>query len=326
MPNMGMLELQEETVSEQTFRAVCFDLDGTLLPMDIDEFMRAYFERIAGYMEAHGMDQAAFLSALKAGTKAMAANHDGRTNEAAFWSAFFPAFEQVTNAALTEDERQQVRALADAFYDEDFGHIGDGFEANPLAAHVIRVLSEKGYPLVLATMPMFPRRAVEHRLAWAGVDPDAFVRITSYENSTSVKPKQTYFAEVLASLGVAGSDVCMVGNNTMEDFAFLDLGVEGFLVTDWLLNPIDVDIQQMRHGTFAELDAWASELPVCTHPAEDIKAGVIPETETVSALERNAVVPIDLEDAERKAQAVAQAVAGDHAPGAARDLRIAEEG
>ncbi len=318
------IQLQEGPVAERALRAVCFDLDGTLLPMDIDEFMSAYFHRIAAYVADHGVDQAAFMSALKKGTQAMAANHDGQTNEAAFWAVFHPAFEEASGSPLSEEERQRMRELADAFYAEDFGHIGDGFTANPAAARVVRTLQEKGYPLVLATMPMFPRPAVEHRLAWAGVDPKAFARITSYENSTSVKPKQTYFAEVLAAVGVPGDQVCMVGNNTMEDFAFLDLGVEGFLVTDWLLNPIDVDIQQMRHGTFADLEAWAEALPVCADPASDIRSGAIPPEESAAALEDNAVVPIDLDAAERRAAAVAQAVAGDHGPGAASALKVDE--
>ena len=30
----------------RAYRAICFDLDGTLLPMDIDEFMNAYFSRL----------------------------------------------------------------------------------------------------------------------------------------------------------------------------------------------------------------------------------------------------------------------------------------
>ena len=30
-------------MEKRTFRAVFFDLDGTLLPMDVDVFMKSYF-------------------------------------------------------------------------------------------------------------------------------------------------------------------------------------------------------------------------------------------------------------------------------------------
>ena len=37
-------------------RAVCFDLDGTLLPLDIDEFCKYYFGMLAKKMTAHGYE------------------------------------------------------------------------------------------------------------------------------------------------------------------------------------------------------------------------------------------------------------------------------
>ncbi len=310
------------TDTPRAYRAICFDLDGTLLPMDIDEFMSAYFKRIAAFMGARGYDAQAFMAALKAGTQAMASHADGRTNETVFWEECFPVYEAAAGTVLDEGARRQMHALADEFYDQDFPHIGDRFTPNPDAARVVGALAEKGYPLVLATMPMFPRRAVEHRLAWAGVDPAAFARITSYENATSVKPRQDYFAEVLAAIGVPGAEVLMVGNNTMEDFAVLDLGVDGYLVTDCLLDPISFDLAQIRHGSLAEFAAWAEALPACADPAEGIRTDVIPAAETAAALAENAVVPIDLADAERKAALVADAVTGAHAPGAASALRV----
>ncbi len=303
------------------YRAICFDLDGTLLPMDIDEFMSAYFKRIAGFMAAHGAEPHAFMAALKAGTQEMAKHADGRTNEQAFWDTFFPVYEETTGIALTEEARADMRALSREFYETDFPHIGDVFEADPASARAVDALVEKDYPLVLATMPMFPRRAVEHRLAWAGVDPAKFARITCYENATSVKPRQTYFSEVLAAIGVPGSEVLMVGNNTMEDMAVLDLGVEGYLVTDWLLDPVSFDLSTIKHGSLEEFAAWAEALPACAHPAQGIRTDVISQEESLRVLEDNAVVPIDLEEAARKAALVADAVTGEHAPGDAASLR-----
>lgn len=251
--------------NEREYRAICFDLDGTLLPMDLDEFMGSYFELIGAYAAARGLDSQRFMEALKKGTYAMASHDDGHLNKDVFWAVFAQAY-GVEGAALAE-----VRAVADEFYEDEFGRIGEGFVGNPDVPRAIDALVRKGYPLVLTTMPMFPLRAVRHRLDWAGVDPAVFARITTYENSTSVKPKQAYYAENLAAMGLSGEDVLMVGNNTVEDLAFCELGADAYLVTDCLLDPVGLDLSTIRHGSFAQFADWVETLPDCGNPAGGIK-------------------------------------------------------
>lgn len=245
------------SIKEGDFSVVFFDLDGTLLPMELDDFMSTYFSRIAAYMAAHGLDPELFMHALKAGTAKMQSHSLDQTNEEAFWGEFFDVYGV---AADDVAERARMREIADAFYEEDFGHVGDGVVANPAAGRVVRKLADKGYRLALTTMPMFPRRAVEHRLAWAGVDPELFERITTYENSHSVKPKTDYYAENLEALGVEGDEVLMIGNNTLEDMSILELGANGYLVTDFLLDPIGFDMDSVRCGTMDDLEAWVDSI------------------------------------------------------------------
>lgn len=252
---------------EQTpYRAVFFDLDGTLLPMDLDEFMQSYFSSLASYVAANGIDPAMFTAGLKNGIKAMAAHEDGRLNAEAYWEAFFEAVDR---------DALDWTPLINRFYEHDFGKIGEGVTPNPDAARAIKTLIEKGYPLVLATMPMFPLRAVQWRLTWAGIDPNVFSRITNFENSTSVKPKLAYFAENLRAAGLEGADVLMVGNNTVEDLACLDLGMDAFLVTDHLLDPVEFDLSTVKHGSMAEFALWVEALPPCENPAQSIVAGPV---------------------------------------------------
>lgn len=303
--------------NERTYRAVCFDLDGTLLPMDIDEFMSAYFQRIAAYMVAHGLDGERFMQGLKAGTKAMAMHTDDVANKEAFWREFFSVY-----GITDEAERRELRQLADEFYDRDFPHIGDGFEGNPAAGRVVTRLCEKGYPVLLTTMPMFPRRAVEHRLHWAGVDPSLFERITTYENSKAVKPRLTYYAENLAALGVAGSEVLMVGNNTMEDLAFLDLGADGYLVTDWLLDPVSYDLHAVKHGSMEDFEAWVETLPPCADPVRAVESGLIDGELTMRTLDENVLVRMDGAAIDAQAEAIADAVAGESDAGTPGTMRI----
>ena len=76
------------TETPRAYRAICFDLDGTLLPMDLGAFMQSYFEALYDFMTVRGIDGGAFLEALKRGTRAMATHDDGSTNEEAFWGEF----------------------------------------------------------------------------------------------------------------------------------------------------------------------------------------------------------------------------------------------
>ncbi|WP_242369400.1 HAD family hydrolase [Adlercreutzia muris] len=256
------------TDTPRAYRAICFDLDGTLLPMDLDAFMRRYFEAVYDFVAARGLDAGAFLDALKAGTRVMLTHDDGRTNAEAYWETFRQLMGESTDVDWT--------ALMTAFYTGPFTELGAAVTPDPDAARALATLKEKGYPLVLTTMPMFPPEAVQARLAWAGIDPALFDRMTTYDNSTSVKPKGTYYAENLEALGVQGEEVLMVGNNTVEDLAFTELGADAYLVTDWLLDPTGgFDLEAVRHGSMADFAQWAQELPACERPATAIEAGAV---------------------------------------------------
>ena len=67
---------------------VFFDLDGTLLPMDLDEFQRAYMGGLAKKMAPHGYDPKVLLKGISLGIVAMVGNTGHRTNEEVFWEAF----------------------------------------------------------------------------------------------------------------------------------------------------------------------------------------------------------------------------------------------
>lgn len=259
------LELQNEPPA-RSYRAVFFDLDGTLLPMELDDFLGSYFKAITQFVDAHQLDAEAFSAGLKAGIGAMASHDDERTNYEVYWEEFF---------RRADPHAADWNELLTGFYEHDFGKVGADVVPDPNAARAIRTLRAKGYPLVLATMPMFPLRAVQWRLSWAGVDPDDFSRLTSYENSTSVKPKRAYCAENVAACGLKGDEVLMVGNNTVEDLSFRKLGADAFLVTDHLLDPVGYDLSTVRHGSMADFADWVESLPVCENPARDIDPGVV---------------------------------------------------
>ena len=55
-------------------KAIFFDLDGTLLPMDQDLFVKDYLHRLAAYMAQHGYDPKAVAETVMEGVAAMVKN------------------------------------------------------------------------------------------------------------------------------------------------------------------------------------------------------------------------------------------------------------
>ena len=56
----------------RSYTTVFFDLDGTLLPMDTDVFMKRYFKALGAFAAENGLDSDMCLGAVMAGVKAMA--------------------------------------------------------------------------------------------------------------------------------------------------------------------------------------------------------------------------------------------------------------
>lgn len=237
----------------RTYKAIFFDLDGTLLSLDMDTFLKGYFGAVQKFTSERGYDGEHFMSALFAGTKAMT-DTEGGFNSERFWSTFL---------SLQEGSREEIEALLEEFYATEFNAIGSSVVVDPCSAQILETLKKKGYPLYLTTMPLFPRIAVEARLKWAGCSPEVFDRITTYDNSTSTKPNLAYYQENVDEIGLNPEDILMVGNNTLEDLVAMDLGLDAYLVTNDILDPISFDIETVKHGTREDFLKFVQALPEC---------------------------------------------------------------
>jgi len=227
-----------------------FDLDGTLLPMDLDVFVNAYMKRLAVWMAPYGYDPKQLVAAVWAGTAAMVKNDGSRTNEAAFWECFC--------SMLGEAARQDEPKL-DAFYRQDFDNVRSVCGFDPRAAQTVAAARDMGYRVVLATNPIFPAIATQKRMAWAGLTPDMFDLVTTYENSRFAKPSDGYYLDIAAQLNAKPKDCLMVGNDVTEDMAAARVGMDVFLLTDHLINKAGEDISRYPHGSFEELQAFLKE-------------------------------------------------------------------
>ena len=230
---------------------VLFDLDGTLLPMDQDEFVHDYFHRLVKKVAPLGYEPKALIDTVWAGTAAMVKNDGARTNEEAFWRVF---------AARYGEERLRDRPAFDAFYRTDFQQTAQVCGRNDAARATVNALKAMGLRVALATNPIFPQTATYSRVRWAGLEPEMFEYITTYENSTHSKPNPAYYADLLSTLGLRVEECLMVGNDVGEDMVAETLGMRVFLLTDCLINPHGEDISRWPHGGFDDLLAHARAL------------------------------------------------------------------
>lgn len=223
---------------------VLFDLDGTLLPMDMEEFTAGYFGLLTQKLAPRGYDPKKLIDAVWAGTAAMVKNDGRRTNEEVFWARF---------AQIFGEESLKDMPLFEEFYGNEFQQAKKFCGFNPKAAQVVRQIRASGRRVVLATNPIFPAVATRSRLSWVGLESADFELITTYENSRFCKPNVNYYREVLDKLDMRGSECLMVGNDMTEDTAAAQLGMEVFLITDCLINKEGRDVNAWPHGGFDEL-------------------------------------------------------------------------
>ena len=225
-------------------KAVLFDLDGTLLPMDQEVFVKDYLKRMAAFLAPHGYDPERFVKALWAGIGAMMKNDRKAKNEDVFWRVF--------NQVLERDARRDS-ALFDEFYRGEFQKSRESCGFQPAAAPAVREIRAMGYRVILATNPLFPAIATQSRIRWAGLEPEDFELITTYENARFCKPNPEYYREILGKLNLDASDCLMVGNDVTEDMIAEKLGMRVFLLTDCLINRSGADISRYQRGSFPEL-------------------------------------------------------------------------
>ena len=230
---------------------VLFDLDGTLLPMDQDVFVKDYFGRIAAKVAPAGYDPKQLIDTIWRGTAAMVKNDGSKTNEEAFWNYAVSVY---------GDKILQDKYLFDEFYETEFDKIKAVCGYHPAAAEIVHSLKEKGFRVALATNPIFPARATQWRIQWAGLQPEDFELYTTYENSSHSKPNPNYYRDVLTQLKVKSEECLMVGNDVGEDMITKELGMKVFLLTDCLINKKGEDIDQYPHGDFDALEEFLSTL------------------------------------------------------------------
>lgn len=231
---------------------ILFDLDGTLLPMDNDEFTKGYFKLLVKKLAHYGYEPQKLIDGIWSGTAAMVKNDGTKTNEQAFWKKFSEMFGE---KALAD------KPQFDEFYENEFQNAKSFCGYNPKAAIAVHTIKEMDFRIALATNPIFPSTATESRIRWAGFEPNDFELYTTYENIGYCKPNPDYYREIAERLGVDTEQCLMVGNDVTEDMeAAQKAGMSIFLLTDCLINKERKDISAYPRGSFEQLMDFANKL------------------------------------------------------------------
>ncbi len=191
-------------------KAILFDLDDTLLTNSMDIFVPAYFQALTRYM-AHLIPPERLISELLRGTRAMEANSgNGPTNEETFDAVFYPALGY---------EKATLQPIFEQFYAEEFPKLQAMTRPIPEARPLVEWAFAHDFQVAIATNPLFPRTAIEQRLAWAGVPASEFdyALVTSYEIMHATKANPAYYHEIVERLGRQPRECLMVGDDWERD-------------------------------------------------------------------------------------------------------------
>jgi HAD superfamily hydrolase (TIGR01662 family) len=227
-------------------QTILIDLDDTLLDNDMECFLPPYFEALGRRM-ARFIAPDKLVKILLSSTRVMMKNQDPTvTNQQAFDADFFPRL------GLPE---AQLRSIIHSFYEEDFPALKRYTRPRPQARPLVQTLFDQGYQVIIATNPMFPRRAVEHRLDWAGVLDFPFQLVTTYENSHFCKPNPRYYREIIGRLDSHPEEAIMIGDDFGND---IEPALQVGIYTYWINDSVGDNVFSYSglQGTLADCLAW----------------------------------------------------------------------
>ena len=187
---------------------VAFDLDDTLIQLS-PNFIPEYLGMLSEYLQSAFPHAGAVDEALLASSNAMMQKtRDPRGLEDFFFDDF---------CGRTGIPRNSVKDPLLAFYDREFHRLEH--LARPVygAMGTLASVRAAGCRVALLTSPLFPARAIEWRLRWAGLEDFPWDWKTSLEVASATKPQPDYYREAADRLGVNPACWLMVGNDLVED-------------------------------------------------------------------------------------------------------------
>ena len=220
------------------------DLDDTLLNTNQPVFIPAYFQALAQELAPHVAPER-MMRALLIGTNLMNESEDfSRTLKEVFDAVFLP------NINVPRDK---ILPAVESFYDNVFPTLQKLTSQKPEAKSFVDWALAQGCRVAIATDPLLPRKATYHRIRWAGLDPEQFEVVTTYEDFHFSKTHHAYYAETLGRLGWADGPVLMVGNDMERDIIPAQkLGLATYYVNGEF-TPL---MENRAQGSLSDLRTW----------------------------------------------------------------------
>ncbi len=228
------------------------DLDDTLLVNPINTFLPGYLKLLGKHLMTFVAPDQMVQQLLTATQKMVENNTAERSLEQSFDEAFYPSIGKT---------KEELRSALEQFYDEVFPELQTLTQPRVEAQKMIQQASAQGHTLVVATNPLFPMKAILHRINWSGMGDVHFSLITAYERFHFAKPNPAYFAEILAQAGWPDQPAVMIGNSLEDDLMpAAKLGIPGFWVTDQTDSlPAGLPVMSAK-GSMEDAAKWIQEV------------------------------------------------------------------
>jgi FMN phosphatase YigB (HAD superfamily) len=210
-------------------KAVLFDLDDTLLDINLTAFVSRYMLGLSGIlglisrMPGPVLQPALVLSYLAVNSQN---REDLFTNE----QLLHKHFKRFTGIPLEDPTiSEAIRCFESTVVD---GYRDGIVHARPREgmSRAVERVHELGLICALASNPIFSSEIDRVRIGWAGVSENDFTAISTITNSRRCKPSAVYYQDFIAGLGVSPTECLMVGNDATRDFARPDIGLRTLYV------------------------------------------------------------------------------------------------
>jgi FMN phosphatase YigB (HAD superfamily) len=233
---------------------ILFDLDDTLLENSMETFLPAYLHKLGDHLSTFISPQL-LPKAIFTGTDFMVNNNDpSKTLEECFDRYFYPH--------IGYPKSHLYNHLKD-FYTNVFPSLEPITNEVHAAASTINKLKNKKHKIVIATNPLFPKMAIDHRIKWAnlGLELSEYEYITNFEEFHFTKPKSEFIAEILGKIGWTDEFVVMVGNEWDMDIEPAELlGIPTFFIGDPPVDPTISTHPLSSSGTLDQVVDWVDSI------------------------------------------------------------------
>jgi FMN phosphatase YigB (HAD superfamily) len=225
-------------------RAILFDLDGTLLNVEMNAYIFGYAEGLSRCF-ADLTDRCTFAHALTASAfDLLHSNDESQTNEEFFLDRM------TQRLAISPD---LFKARLEFYYHDGLQRLAPLVRPFPLSRPILDHCFAGGLQVIIATNPVFPRPVVDARLNWGLLKDFPFHLVTSYENCRFCKPHPGFFRDILNARQLLPEETLMVGNDAEYDLPASNAGIPTFLLDASPTSRSSCGIRPDFHGNHQDL-------------------------------------------------------------------------